>query len=220
MSGRLVAFGCSNTYGEGLPDSWNTGDERRWKGYPSKFAWPQVLAEKMNLECVNLGRSASSNKFISNLIAETDFRQDDTVVVLWTFFSRSCFFQNDNTVKRILPQDIENVNLERDHRKWVKRYYKEFYTDQDAIKDGYFRVNFAKLYLDSIGIKNHHYTCFTIQPTYGPDSIKPAPKWSCIDFPDIRFQNLDIALDGKHPGVDSHKQLAIDIYNDLTVGSN
>jgi len=212
--GRLVTFGCSNTYGEGLPDTWNT--TWRWEGQPSKFAWPQVLADKMNLECVNMGEGGVSNKYIANLIAETEFQQDDIVVVLWTYFSRSCVFQDDGSVKRIMVQDIPNKNMPKQHRNWNKIYYKDFYTDQEAIKDGYFRANFAKLYLDSIGIKNHHYTCSesNTQPT-GPRSIKPAPTWSCIDFPDIRFKLKDRALDGMHPGVLSQEQLAIDIYKDL-----
>jgi len=211
---KLIAFGCSNTYGEGLQDTWNTGDSRRWHGQPSKFAWPQLLADKMNLECVNMGEGGVSNKYIANLIAETEFQQDDIVVVLWTFFSRSCFFQDDGSVRRIMVQDISNKIMPRDRRKWNKIYYDKFYTDQDAIQDSYFRVNFAKLYLDSIGIKNHHYTCFEKERT-GLRSIKPAPKWSCIDFPDIRFNGIDKALDGMHPGVLSQEQLAIDIYEDL-----
>jgi hypothetical protein len=213
---RLVAFGCSNTWGEGLPDTWNAGDEGRWQGQPSKFAWPQPLADKMNLECVNMGEGGVSNKYIANLIAETEFQQDDIVVVLWTYFTRSCVFQDDGSVRRILVQDISCLGMPTDHRKWNKIYYKNFYTDQEAIKDGYFRANFAKLYLDSIGIKNYHYTCVDsgTQPT-GPSSIKPAPKWSCIDFPDIKFINLDTALDEMHPGINSQKRLAIDIYKDL-----
>ena len=52
---RLVAFGCSNTYGEGLPDCWvdKNGDPSRTKaGFhgpkPSKLAWPRLMANNMN----------------------------------------------------------------------------------------------------------------------------------------------------------------------------
>ena len=211
---RIIAFGCSNTWGEGLPDTWNAGDEGRWRGQPSKFAWPQILADKMNLECVNIGEGGVSNKYIANLIAETEFQQDDIVVVLWTYFSRSCVFAEDGSVRRLMSQDISNNNISKNDRKWNKIYYNKFYTDQDAIKDGYFRANFAKLYLDSIGIKNYHYTCFE-QQSIGPSSIKPAPKWSCIDFPDIRFTPSDVALDRLHPGIRSQHQMAMDIYEDL-----
>jgi hypothetical protein len=52
MNDRLIAFGCSNTYGEGLEDCW-IPEFRKHGPKPSKVAWPQILADKMGRECVN-----------------------------------------------------------------------------------------------------------------------------------------------------------------------
>ena len=88
---RLLAFGCSHTYGESLPDCLPP------KGFvapmppPSQFAWPNLLAKKLNRECVNLASCGASNKQIHYNIVNTNFENDDLVLVLWTQHSRSCF---------------------------------------------------------------------------------------------------------------------------------
>ena len=43
---RLITFGCSNTFGEGLH---NAND-----------AWPVQLSNLLDIECINLGRSGNS----------------------------------------------------------------------------------------------------------------------------------------------------------------
>ena len=43
---RLVAFGCSYTYGHGLPDCIMA--KGRAGKRPSKFAWPYLLAKKLD----------------------------------------------------------------------------------------------------------------------------------------------------------------------------
>ena len=73
---RLVAFGCSHTYGEGLEDCWNW-ETRKAGPVASKFAWPQILANLLKRECVNLGRRGASNKEILHNIQMFDFEKDD-----------------------------------------------------------------------------------------------------------------------------------------------
>ena len=60
MHKRLITFGCSNTYGHGLPDCHVPPNEAGPN--PSKVAWPQLLADRRGLECVNLGQPGGSNK--------------------------------------------------------------------------------------------------------------------------------------------------------------
>ena len=61
---RLVAFGCSLTQGQDLPDNYKSQ-------YPSKFSWPQILANKLNLQCINLGKGgASSKEILYKMISE------------------------------------------------------------------------------------------------------------------------------------------------------
>ena len=212
MNKRLIAFGCSNTKGDGLPDTYdkvrkNTPRDAK----ASIYAWPKLLADKLEYECLNLAVSGSSNKHICDIALNTQFKESDTVVFMWTYFSRSCFFQDDGSVKRIMVQDIPNRNIPFSDREWTKSYYKTFYTAQDAIKDAYFRANFAKLYLDSIGIKNYHTTC---HEQHDIKMVK-APLWNNVELLDIGFTlpRIDIALDNEHPGLNSHKMYSNNLYN-------
>mgnify|MGYP003685579447 FL=1 len=69
---RLVAFGCSYTQGIGL-----NGLDYTYSRYydsplesvlkvksASKDAWPHLLADKLGVECVNLGQGGNSSKFV------------------------------------------------------------------------------------------------------------------------------------------------------------
>ena len=85
---RLVAFGCSNTYGEALEN-------------PQEQAWPSVLAEMLNYECVNLSYPGSSPRYVIYKMQKFNFRKTDIVVVLWPEVSRYCCIQEDDSVKHI-----------------------------------------------------------------------------------------------------------------------
>ena len=209
---RLIAFGCSNTFGEGLPDCWIKSDFGKNYMYgptASKFAWPSVLSEKLNLDCVNLAKPSVSNKWICNEILNTDFVPTDTVVILWTYFSRSCIFQDDGSNKKLFIQSINNQHLDLSIRKYNKDYYKKYYTNTDAIIETYRSIELAKYYLDSLGVKNFHYSCDRADDR-GNISFGdlPTPKWSTVTLPPIRIPKLDAALDNQHPGVVSHSVFA------------
>ena len=92
---RLVAFGCSNTFGQALPDVWDyKKNVSISKQGPSKYAWPQVLADKLNLECVNLGTPGASNKEVWFHIVNTEFKKSDIVIILWPGRSRWCIIKD------------------------------------------------------------------------------------------------------------------------------
>jgi len=59
---RLIAFGCSYTYGAGLEDCFTPPIGHG--PIPSKFAWPQLVANELNMECINMSSSGASNKEI------------------------------------------------------------------------------------------------------------------------------------------------------------
>ena len=66
---NLITFGCSHTYGAGLPDCWipNKGHGPK----PSNNAWPSVLKQKLNFKSIdNSSRPGSSNKMIAKTIIE------------------------------------------------------------------------------------------------------------------------------------------------------
>lgn len=207
--GRLVAFGCSNTYGEGLPDCWIND---QYGPNPSKFAWPQLLADDLGLECINLGVPGTSNKQICNDILNTDFESTDTVVIMWTYFSRSCVFQDEGRSKRILIQDITNKYFGRPHQKYNATYYKRFYTETNSNIESHMYMNLSRSILNERGIKNYHANCNLSQGNL--HITLPVPKWNLVDYADFNTDWLvDGALDNSHPGIKSQKNMSKGIKN-------
>lgn len=207
---RLVTFGCSNTKGDGLPDVYDkVRKETPTWSKPSTYAWPKLLADKLEYECLNLAVSGSSNKHICNIALNTQFKESDTVIFMWTYFSRSCVFQQEGVEpSRIMIQDTEVFPRKR---RWILNYYKKYYTDADAIIDAYVRMNLAKQFLDSKGIKNYHTSC---HETDDIDNVE-APLWNNVELLDIGFTKprLDVALDNQHPGLLGHKRFSNNLYN-------
>ena len=209
MIKRLVTFGCSNTFGEALPDKWDYENKRCiYDDQPSKYAWPQKIADILEIDCKNLASPGVSNKFIVNRALETDYQEGDVVIFLWTFFTRTCMFRDDGTSKRMMIQDIRNSNIPRARRKFAKGYYSTYYTDTNAIIETYMHINLAKHYLDSIGIKNFHYTCDGQGRANIDLSRAKPPKWTSVILPRLRMTNLDAALDRNHPGVKTQENFA------------
>ena len=86
---RLIAFGCSYTYGHGLEDCHvepnNPGLSH------SKLAWPSLLANMLNLEVVNCSNPGASNIHILWKLLNFKFNDDDLCVVMWSHFGRQPF---------------------------------------------------------------------------------------------------------------------------------
>jgi len=219
MAKRLIAFGCSNTYGEALPDCWDN-DHSTYGPNPSKFAWPQLTADALNLECINLGVPGTSNKQICNDVLNTEFEETDIVVIMWTYVTRTCFFQNKEEVmqyggsknsKRILVQDVSNTRHDRERRKYNAMYYKSFYTDANSNIESYMYLNLVNLFLSEKGIKSYHISCNSIQhgvrKSLQSFTLSP-PEWNCVDLPNIINCFIDKALDNAHPGIESQKNVS------------
>lgn len=213
---RLITFGCSNTYGEGLPDCWVNNQVGP---YPSKFAWPQLTADSLNLECINLSVPGTSNKQICNDILNTDFIQSDIVVIMWTYFTRTCFFQHNAESKRILVQDITNNFFSSERKKYNTTYYRTFYTETNSIIENYMYINLSRYMLNKKGIKNFHVSCDEDQSSYSDFKIpsesisSTLPRWNCVDLNIFNLNSifLDRALDGMHPGFETHKKASEEI---------
>lgn len=213
---RLISFGCSNTYGEGLPDCW---DDIECCAGPksSKYAWPQLTADALNLECVNLGVPGTSNKQICNDVLNTKFEKNDIVAIMWTYFTRTCFFQDKRAErfgespdsKRIIVQDTKNPNRKR--QKYNSIYYKNFYTETNSNIENYMYINLVNSFLKEKKIQIHHITCNNYQQAarnIQHNTQLPPPQWNCINLIKINHLFVDLALDRQHPGVISQKNVS------------
>lgn len=230
MKTRLLAYGCSNTFGEGLDDIWRPGNGSvRYGinlGEPSRFAWPRELGRLMKFDRVhNLAEGGASNKKIWRNILQTEIDPiKDTVVVQWTFVDRYTIFYDDGSHERFLGNDIDNKGgklrmsaglalqkIKEDKNNRTKVWYEDYHTDHDAILDSYCRISHTKYYLDSKGIRNFH---FINDKRW---NWSTAPSWidpnvcKCLLFK----KEHGVALDGMHPGKKSQKKYAHTIYDSI-----
>lgn len=194
---RIVAFGCSNTQGQSLPDIEDGSNKCSW------YAWPAVLAKNLGFAIWNRAHGGASNKFILHRLLNTEFEKDDVVVIMWTAFCRSCFIDKDKVI-RMLPSDIDRpIQRHKESRRQHSAYYYEHLdSDYNAWYDSMVQINLAKAHLDSLGLKNLH---FTWDPS--PMSWK-RPNWNKVNLIVRQFDNIDFARDNDHPGVKSQKSMA------------
>ena len=114
----ILCIGDSFTYGEELSD-------------PLRQAWPNLLADTYyGVDVLNLGKPGASNDWIfTTAIERTAWERYDIVIVQWTDPGRMDLSISGN--------DIQGVNsstqrLNKTDKKWLDKYYKEFYDDEYA----------------------------------------------------------------------------------------
>ena len=193
---RLVAFGCSYTHGHTLADCPYP------ESNPSDIAWPKKLAKLLKRRTINMGIAGASNKEILYSIQRCDFLHDDIAVILWTYTNRDCIILDDEiSIMQGLPATKTYMPLPKD--KWY--HIKRAHSDYDGQHQMWTCMNYAKYQLDSLGVKNYH---FTINREY----VQNPPKWNRVHIIDLCFQTLtdDLpkATDDRHPGPIAHEVLA------------
>ena len=105
MTKKLLAVGCSYTV-----DTWP---------FP---VWPQLLAEKFNMECINLGKSGSGNEYIYSRTLDTLVTEKNLglVVVMWSEFQRLDFCKKG--IWKALHFKVGDV--ERNIEEWANKLMK------------------------------------------------------------------------------------------------
>lgn len=189
---RLVAFGCSLTYGHGLADCYLPNG--REGPNPSVQAWPFLVARHYGIAIDNQGISGGSNKEIFNTLRKYDFQKGDCVIVLWSYINRSC---------TIYPDYVDKYGP------WIhstrsKNWIKHVFNDHDSTIECLNYDEHARLYLNSKKIKN----C-----TYFTDHFMsiPQPK-------EKLFKRIfdDFARDFQHPGAKTQRSFAKQVIEDST----
>lgn len=203
---RLIAFGDSNTWGQGLPDLKTNnyiGDG------PSKYAWPLLVANRLNLECINNSECGTGPKSHAYRISEFDFKNDDIVCILWSYSGRYSIITDEYEV-HIHPSFTVNSDIvwykpfPVDYKTIHKLFYTYFHHDKDAVFRYLTYVSYVEKLLNDKNISTYHMFLNT--------KIKKVVKKN------IKINNLlnsswetilkDKSLDGIHPGIQSHKFLA------------
>jgi|TARA_B110000208_G_scaffold191739_1_gene259868 lysophospholipase L1-like esterase len=182
---RLIAFGCSHTQGQGLSDTIdpNNTSIRSNTGCPSKFAWPQLIANELNLECINLGVPSGSNKLITGLVSDFEFKAGDICAILWTHYDRWAIFRKDKDSIPVLPTGVTEHS---------KNYYRYMYHEYDHYLMNTMMFRYINLHLEKLGIKTYN---FSVQYNYTPTEVQEF----MLETPSIKsLRPLYACADGSH----------------------
>ena len=211
---RLIAFGCSMTYGQSMPDNYMDHDSLT----PSKFAWPEILGKLTGTEVVNMATCGASNKEILHLILEYQFESTDIIMVCWTFTDRTCIITNEKLL-RLGVWYLSPIKGGRSDvpalKKRTAAYYAEVWDEHDSSLSQHRCIHYANLYLNSKNLKNYHLTVnndLIHEHPFFNTPMLPVDYMSIIQDP-----RNPKALDNDHPGEQTHRRLAEKLWH-LTLG--
>jgi hypothetical protein len=184
----LHTFGCSITQGFALPDVvkpvcdsqgqpltseqiQQQGLVVRWEDFhlyaASQLAWPQVLADKLNIPVINHARRGSCFQQIARQCAAASIQSSDIVVVMWTYLSRISFQWPART-----SVPLANIVDTKTWRTKILPQFNRFFglSDSDAtttIADQqiyeYIHQSAAQTYLDPMGVYDQYYRNLVLQ---------------------------------------------------------
>ena len=166
---RLVTFGCSHTYGHGLEDC--LLEDNRPGREPSKFAWPSLLGEMLDLDVVNMSMPGASNLHILYRMLQFKFQEDDQIVVLWTHTDRDLVFLEKPLYhggQLILPigswgKDQDSINFEA----WA-----QVHSQYDMMIRSLYYIHHAENYLEKLSLKNNHFSADNKLLKFIPNYLK------------------------------------------------
>jgi len=189
---RLITFGCSHTFGEGLDN-------------PNKESWPVKLSKLLDKPLINKGIGGCSNRKIQHNVIQTDFNKDDIVIILWTYADRYHFFTDEKNEAPLI-----NVWSKNKHS---LNWYKYFHTEYNETFDNKTIVNQVNLYLKEKGIEPYNFLVSNeYQYYYDITNLKTID----IDFTHEYLNKYERSKDGWHMGSKGHKTLARDIYKRIS----
>lgn len=194
---RLVAFGCSFTYGEGLPDCYASVGEVAPN--PSKFAWPNLVAKELSLECANYSFPGRCNKHILLDILNADLKSDDIVMCLWTSTQRGVIFAEYQKPEYFLPSQEDSP---------LKKHYYSLHTNHDLFMQTMLDIHHANMFLSNKNIKVYNFfTDRLISNKLMSNEIDYNFNLK-LKLINVFNMQVDYALDGRHPGLKSQENIS------------
>jgi hypothetical protein len=119
---RIVASGCSFTYGYGLEDR-------------ATQTWVAQLANMFNVESVNLGKGGHGNEHVKNSIIDyfvenPSHKQDSFVIPCFTAYSRVEFPFRTKFVSPTYKTFTTILSSKPIHPKFIETFFKEIYSEE------------------------------------------------------------------------------------------
>jgi len=196
---RIVALGCSFTFGQYLDTKENVGmgDPPR----PGKLCWPNQVAAALGVDCVNLAWPGSGCRLTAFQCLQHAWQPGDHAVILWPNIHRHWFADVAD------PQWITNNWCPNSphYRRWWKRGYSN---DNDREVSGYMNKTLVKLCLEHEGVTSTQFTYdwHVVQnPQFQTPWIPVMPRWFDKNH---KYYFPDLALDREHMGPRGHTLIA------------
>lgn len=224
---RIVAFGCSHTYGMGLEDSFIEEDLLKPATSPSKLAWPALLADKLGYTCSNQSIPAGSNLEILYSILDFKFQEGDKVVVGWTTPLRDVVINPEGHVRIAsflvdgkfdesqLNEIIPNLFPGTDPSiiKDVNKKYFQVHSDADMARRSWLHQYTAASFLKSKGIDFYFGSAWG----WNPAKIDIENNIQSENFLNDLYSRgiLDFASDNMHMGPNSQVAFADEVFNSV-----
>ena len=213
---KLIVSGDSYTFGHGLVDCWRENLDLPGTK-PSRFAWPSILASKLQVKNVNLARPGQGNNGIIYGLLDANLKPKDEVVVLWSFLTRRTHFN---------PNTIFNAG------EWTPSllpFLEKFSSNSDLVINNLIDIHNITVYLETKKVHIHY---MFIDPllevevdrmylNFYRKLIKRIVKYDITKKTyepiQIRFARGQYkkALDDSHPGEDWHRDLGVKIYDEV-----
>ena len=196
---RLIAFGCSNTFGLSL-------DGTKITDSPAKRAWPALVG------AINYGVCGASNKQIMLNILEKNFKPKDIVVILWTYTKTRTLLYTETEKHQLLihKHKMFTEHMDSQTKQAAEAWYKwnVLRSQRDAMIDEYTYIKTANLHLQQQNIKVINLHCDDSYDQYKSPGKIPTNLYTKLHNVENLLVKNDRADDGLHPGPNAHKLLS------------
>ena len=190
---RIIIFGDSNSYGMGLSD-------------PMTQNYGYHLSKLYNREYINTAAPGSSNTKIMYEILNFDFKDNDLVIIGWSYFCRELIVKGKDKIENL--GSWINQKAPR-NRAWIEHVYDSY----DLTVKSYMNMHHANTYLKTKNIKVLQF-CFEEDKQL--IDIKNDYVWAKDIVMDIDIYTEIVGVDlteCNHPGPLTHKLSAEYLYN-------
>jgi hypothetical protein len=107
---KLWVFGDSFTAGNGCL---HNEEYTKYKESDNDLVWPEIVANKLNLELINRGMGAFSNdKIIDTIIEDYNLINKNDLVIIGTTFYNRFDIPDNNTLLTLSPTNLPDNNQE------------------------------------------------------------------------------------------------------------
>lgn len=197
---RIIAFGCSYTYGQGLKDCWKDNLPTKTA---SKYAFSSLLAIRLGVKTINYSRPGGSIKYMWHQAMNVyEPMPDDIAINMWTDPNRNCVLHKDS-------KKIKHLGIWQDNKPSI-HYYRHLENDYESAYMSWLKINSVNDYLqDKVKLIINGFVNYNIHTRV----INPV--WNRVEC-DVEFQSIGdkhpLAEDNSHWGKLAHVELSEELY--------